>query len=212
MDTPIAVINLWTNDGSWLWALIQALAVVVSLFFISRQIRIQTATHVVQSLSTINARWNSDTMIRARFDVCSRCASKRFEFDGVADYVAEFLEELGMYLKIRAVSPEQMWQAQSWYIEHYYWMFKEGIEQVRSEHKDESLYTGFESLFATMTLISKRHRAPTFRRSPEDLLAFAKSELSLAGAFLSLRKEEPNSERSAAPERAAGRRLNKPVD
>ena len=165
----------------------QFVVVSATLGLIYRQLRVQAAAHVVQSLSTIHTRWNSETMIRARQQVCSGWVAGRREFDGVAEYVAEFMEELGIYLRIHAIPAREMWEAQSWYIEHYYCMFKPGIEQVRQRYKDENLYTQFEALYELMDKLNRQQHSPHFKRDDEDITAFARSELAMADAFLKLR-------------------------
>jgi len=113
------------------------------------------------------------------------------EFDGVAEYVAEFIEELGIYLRIRAVPAREMWEAQSWYIEHYYWMFKPGIEQVRQCYKDQNLYTQFETLFECMNDLNRKRLSPAFQRGEQQLNAFAESEIALADAIIRLKSDKP---------------------
>ena len=112
----------------------QFVVITVTLILIYIQVRVQTASHVVQALTTIHNRCDAEPMLRARHKVCQQWRDGKHDFDGVAEYVAEFMEEPGIYLRIRAVSAREMGEAQSWYIEHYYWMFKPGIEQVRQRH------------------------------------------------------------------------------
>ena len=170
----------------WFWSMIQAIVVLVTLVFIYRQVRLQTATHVVQTLGAIHQRWAEDAMLRARHSVCSRYLAETFEFDGVSEYIAEFMEELGSYVKINAVPPDVMWDAQSWYIEHYYFMFKVGIDLVRKNYHDETLYSNTESLFSQMTAHSKLVGAPSVERGPNDLRRFAENEVQITAAFLNL--------------------------
>ena len=91
----------------------------------------------------------------ARFKVCSSYLNGNFEFEGEPEYIAEFLEELGGYLKIKAVTRDAMWDAQSWNIEHYYCMFKLGIEASRLTFHDDNLYENTELLFLAMAEHSK---------------------------------------------------------
>jgi hypothetical protein len=122
-------------------------------------------------------------MLRARHHVCSRWVAGRRDFDGVAQYVAEFMEELGAYLRIRAVPVREMWKAQSWYVEHYYWMFKIGIEQYRQDYKDENLYTQFEALFDRMNKMNRKIHSPHFPRNEAGLQLLRKPSLRLRRRF-----------------------------
>ena len=184
---PIAQPHFWGIGSEWFWACLQFLAVALTLALIYVQVRVQTASHVVQSLSTIHTRWNSESMLRARHHVCSKWIVGDRDFDGVAQYVAEFMEELGIYLRMRAVPVREMWEVQSWYVEHYYWMFKAGIEQYRQTYKDENLYTQFEALFGRMNKMNRKRRSPHLPRNETELTAFAQTELALAEAVLKLK-------------------------
>ena len=86
-----------TLKEEWFWAMMQFAVVAGTLLLIYLQVRVQTASHVVQTLSTIQTRWNSEAMVRARNKICSDWLVGERTFDGVDEYVAEFLEELGTY-------------------------------------------------------------------------------------------------------------------
>jgi hypothetical protein len=187
MNPILPQTHFWGTGSEWFWAFMQFLAVAFTLVLIYLQVRVQTASHVVQSLSTIHSRWNSESMLRARRHVCSNWINSHRDFDGVAQYVAESMEELGIYLRIRAVPDREMWEAQSWYVEHYYWMFKTGIEQYRQTYKDENLYLQFQKLFARMNEMSRKQHSPHFPRDEQELAAFAKAELAVADAILKLK-------------------------
>lgn len=73
--------------------------------------------------------------------------NNNFTFEGVAAYIAEYMEELGVYVRIGAVSPTVMWESQSWYIEYYYAMCAKGIARERQHYHDDQLYVNFESLY-----------------------------------------------------------------
>jgi len=187
MNPLLAQTHFWGTGSEWFWAFMQFLAVAFTLFLIYLQIRVQTASHVVQSLSTIHTRWNSESMLRVRQHVCSKWINGSRDFDGVAQYLAEFMEELGTYLRIKAVKDREMWEVQSWYIEHYYLMFKKGIEQYRQTYKDESLYSQFQLLFKRMRKMDRKQHSPHFSGSEQELMAFAKTELDVVNAVLKLK-------------------------
>ena len=59
-------------------------------------------THACDACAnTLLGNWNSEPMLQARHHVCSNWIAGRRDFDGVAHYLAEFLEELGIYRRIR---------------------------------------------------------------------------------------------------------------
>ena len=196
--------------SEWFWAMVQAVVVLITLPLIYRQItiqteqvriqtdqvrvqsdqvRLQTATHIVQTLGAIHQRWTEDAMLRARHSVCARYIANSLTFDGVSEYIAEYMEELGGYVQMNAVPRDVMWGAQSWYLEHYYWMFKDGIVAIRQSYHDETLYSNTEALFNDMRAQSKAQGAPSAERGPADLRRFAENEVLLAAAFLNLQTD-----------------------
>jgi hypothetical protein len=176
--------DLVTSD--WFWVMVQAIVVFVTLALIYRQVKLQTATHVVQTLAAMHQRWSEDSMLRARYSVCARYLAGDKAFDGISEYIAEFMEELGGYVKMGAVPVGVMWDAQSWYLEHYYPMFKAGIESTRQTYHDVTLYSNMESLFLQMSKHSAEKNAPNPERGEGDLRRFAQSEVQVASAFLNL--------------------------
>ncbi len=172
----------------WLWAMIQAIAVVVTLALIYFQIRIQTSSHVVQTLQSIHTRWTEEPMRWARFKVCTRYLEGKFEFEGEAEYVACFLEELGGYVKMKAISRDVMWDAESWNIEHYFCMLKAGIEKCRQTFHDDKLYQNTVELFNAMTEHGKKKGASTTNHGEDDLRRFAQYEIQVTRPFLPVRE------------------------
>ena len=183
--SPEFVASGFITSG-WFWAMIQAFVVLGTLCLIYYQVRLQTATHVVQTLAAIHQRWHEESMLRARHLVCSRYLEGDTQFDSVSEYIAEFMEELGGYVKLHAVPVDVMWDAQSWYLEHYYAMFKNGISLVRQEYHDVTLYSNMQTLSDQMSRHSEKQKAPSATRGERDLCRFAKSEIQLADAFLKL--------------------------
>lgn len=172
----------------WFWAMMQFFVIAATLILIYLQVKVQTAAHVVQGLNTMHSRWNSESMLRARHKVCSDWLIGKRDFDGVDEYVAEFMEELGIYLQMKAIPDSAMWEAQSWYIEHYYCMFKDGIEHIRNRYHDANLYIQFEGLYKRMNDVNRRKNSPAFKREDAELKRFAESEVQLTRAFLHLQE------------------------
>lgn len=175
------------QGSEWFWALLQFAVVAATLLLIYRQIRVQTASHVVATLNGINARWNADAMLRARHACCSQWLAGHREFDPVADFLGEFMEELGTYFRLRALPVDILWGAQSWYIENYYSMLRDGMQQHRDEYKDDTLHSEFQALFNAMSTYSKSQGASASEKSDDDLRKFAESEVKVAEAFLRLK-------------------------
>lgn len=171
----------------WFWAMMQFFIISLTMLLIYFQVKVQTATHIVQTLSVINSRWNSESMMLARHKVCSDWLNDTHNFDGVDEYVAEYMEELGIYIRINAVPDKTMWSAQSWYIEHYFCMFREGIINMRKIYKEDTLYKNFEDLYKNMQKVSRDYEVPNFERGVDELNRFAKTEVLLTKEFLKLK-------------------------
>jgi hypothetical protein len=189
----------WGIGSEWFWAFWQFVVVAITLGFIAaqvwiqtRQTKIQTMSHVVQSVCTIQERWHSEAMQRVRFDVCNRWNKdrKKFdEFDGACEHIANFFEELGTFVKIGAIPKETMWDVQSWNIEYYWDMLKNGIEGNRKEC-EEDVYSDFENLFRVMREISDRKGAPSVDEA--SIGKFVEREIRGTKACLNLRNPKPS--------------------
>lgn len=190
--------HYWGVGSEWLWAFGQFVVVAVTLVFIAAQVwiqtkqtKIQSMSHVVQSVCTIQERWHSEAMQRVRFDVCNRWNKdrKKFdEFDGACEHIANFFEELGTFLKIGAIPKETMWDVQSWNIEYYWGMLENGIVGNRKEC-DEYVYSDFEKLFRVMREISDAKGAPSVDEA--SIGKFVKREIKATKACLELQKSGP---------------------
>lgn len=177
----------------WFWAMMQFFVIAATLILIYLQVKIQTSGHVVQTLTTIDNRWNSEPMLLARHKVCSDWLSGKREFEGAYEHIANFMEELGIYLQIKAISDQTLWELQSWFVEHYYCMFKDGIDQVRGHYHDANLYTQFERLNIRMNDLKSSNNSPAFKRNEVELKRFAEHEIQLTRAILNLQESgSPN--------------------
>jgi hypothetical protein len=194
--------HYWGTGSEWLWAFGQFVVVTATLilivwqvFFIAKQVKLQTKqteietmSHVVQSVCTIQERWHSEAMQRVRFDVCNRWNKdrKKFdEFDGACEHIANFFEELGAFVKIGAIPKETMWDVQSWNIEYYWGMLKNGIEGNRKEC-EENVYSDFEKLFRDMREISDAKGAPSV--DEKSIGKFVEREIRGTKACLDIKK------------------------
>jgi hypothetical protein len=161
--------------------------VAITLIFITRQVKIQTASHIVQSVCAIQERWHSEYMQRVRFDVCTRWKKNNRDFDGACEQSAEFIKELGTFLRTKAIPKDVMWDIWSWNIECYWAMFKEGIAKLRKDYKDDTLYTEFEKLFISMSKMNEKEGA--IPQNTEDINDFIDREIRSTGACLKIRNE-----------------------
>lgn len=182
--------DCWMNS-TWIWGFLQFLAVAITLPAIYIQMRIQAASHVVSTLHQINSRWHSSAMLRARKEYCEQWLAGKEEIDGVGETIAEFFEELGTYVRIKAVPKKIFWETYSWYVEYYFKMLRPGIQSVKQRYSDKLLYSEFEWLEREIGKISKRKGAPSLAddEAARALLAvFATAEISSAETLLALKR------------------------
>src|SRR5277367_2176589 len=99
----------WGPGSEWFWAFLSFLVLLATFWVVFWQLRIQTKSHIVQSICTIQEHWNSESMQRIRFDVCTRWKKGQQEFDGASDYIANFFEDLGVFVKIGAIPKDTTW-------------------------------------------------------------------------------------------------------
>lgn len=179
----------WGPGSEWFWGFVQCVVVAVTLFLIYLQFKTQTASHVVQSVLAIDERWNSEYLQSIRHEVCSEWKGDNKKFDGACEVIAEFMEDLGTFLKIKAIPADVMWEVQSWNIENYWMMFQPGIVELRGELKEpKTLYSGFETLFDKMVEIGDQKSAP--RKNPKDAGDFIDREIRSTGVYLKAKRDE----------------------
>ncbi len=51
--------------------------------------------------------------------------------NGSAHQVGEFIEELGVHISLLEMPEQVIWETYSWYIEHYFLMMRDGINEYR---------------------------------------------------------------------------------
>jgi hypothetical protein len=188
----IAQSNFWGSGSEWLWTFGQFAVVTVTLIFIARQVKLQTKqteieamSHVVQTVCTIQERWNSETMQRVRNEVCNQWTKGNREFDGACEHIANFFEELGTFVKIKAIPEDTTWDVQSWNVEYYWNIFEKGILREREECK-EDVFCEFDQLFRKMRKISDEKGWPIVDET--SIVKFIQREIRMTKACLDLQK------------------------
>lgn len=163
----------------------------LALFGVAYTISLQNSAHVVATLDIFHRRWNETPMLRTRFRTCQRILEAKDEkFSQSMQHVAEYFEHMGSLVKLQAINSHVIWELYSWYVESYWKMFETGILAARAKHKDETGFSQFEWLYNQMQTISKSQKVPTFAKSKEEVLEFARSDKKLAERLLALQKDE----------------------
>ena len=66
------LLEIFSQDGNWFWGMSQFIVITISLILILRQLRIQADAHLVNSLTTLEYRWKSQLMLKARRITCGK--------------------------------------------------------------------------------------------------------------------------------------------
>ncbi|HEX8131732.1 MAG TPA: hypothetical protein VF527_21735 [Pyrinomonadaceae bacterium] len=142
--------------SEWFWSMAQFLAVSLTLFFIYRQIKLQGYGNMLSSLNALQERWRAETLRNARRLVCESYQQKTNEINEPELLVAGFFEELGLYLKKKALETDLVWELYSFWIENYWRMLEPSILATRSKATDDSWFSNFQYLYEQMAVYSKQ--------------------------------------------------------
>lgn len=167
--------NVIGNDSQWLWSFAQFLTVLIGLFFIYHQIKLQRMANSLSSLTAFEDGWKATEMYAARQETCKNFGENRKGGIQSAERIACFFETLGLYHERKVFETLLIWELYSSYVEHYWPILKPRIVEMRQA--DCTIYTAFEALYDAMNSISRKRRAPFGEKSRAQLLEFAASEL-----------------------------------
>ena len=175
------------------WGFMNTLILLGSIYVIYEQLRIQSQSNVVQTLNSISDKWETEQMMQARNNICRNWlrinsdTSENMEIDSFSEFFSDrnaqkvtlYMEHIGLFYKIGAVTREDIWEIKSWEIENYYCIFQKYIEAERTMSNDKSFYTNFENLYKRMQAENKRRGTPFGPRTTKELKEFCLGEIDL---------------------------------
>lgn len=173
---------------SWFWSLVNSALLLLSILLVWRQLRIQGYSHNLQSMFSLNSRWNSYEMTLARKEVCTHHMSNR-TWNRPEEFVAMFFEDLGNYVVQGALPIRFVWSAYSYEVEHYWPMLEEEIRKTRNDRKDNTLYTSFEKLHGRCKWYSRWENRWKFSALPVNIDSFINSETQKLDYYSDIRQE-----------------------
>jgi hypothetical protein len=153
----------------------QFLAILISLAFIYRQIRLQRMGNSLTTLAQFETRWTSEEMVQARKTVCTTFRDNERIGVQSAERIASFFEEIGLYVQKKVFDLDLVWELYSTYIEHYWPILEPRMSELR--RNDPTVYTNFHMLHKKVKKFSAKRGAPSDSFSREQLLKFAEEEL-----------------------------------
>ncbi len=170
------LLNLSGDGSAWFWAMAQFVAIVVTLPFIYRQVRLQAQANMLQTLEALAQKWDSPTLRAARSAACKAHPRIDHRIGAIEYEVAGFFEDLALYFKRGVFDIDIIWERWSYFIEHYWAMFKPSIESMRGSTRDDTWFSCFEYLSLHIERTSRRRRVP-FAKSAREIQAFIVGEL-----------------------------------
>jgi hypothetical protein len=168
--TPEGCLSFLTEG--WFWSFWQFVAVVAGSLLIVRQIKLQQTANLINVFNGLEARWESEIMLKARFLVCIRYlrdikATSKAPPSGEAVYVSNFFEELGINLKHKILGEALIWEHYRYLIIPYFNLLKTKTALYRQGQQEASTFSRFEFLYERMLALNQLNgenfRDPDFK-------------------------------------------------
>lgn len=163
--------------SAWFWTLIQSLAIIISLIFIYRQIRLQRIANMLHSFETLDQKWESIEMLNARKEACSKYLKSDKSITRTDELVLGFFEDLGLYSEKRIFDLEIVWGKYSQNIVYYWSILESGVSDLRESTNDLTWYEDFQTLCKKISMHSRKRGITNRKKTKMDLTEFAKTEI-----------------------------------
>jgi hypothetical protein len=161
---------------SWFWEMAQFFAIAISLGLIYRQIRLQRQANLLQTLASLDERWNSQEMCKSRKEACTTYLDGKFKISRMQGDVLTFFEDIGIYLERGVFDIESIWDKYGYYIEHYWAIYRPHIDEFRAETKDNTWYEKFEYLKNKMEEHSRKRGVAITVKTQDEIKKFMTGE------------------------------------
>jgi hypothetical protein len=155
--------------------MVQAIGIIVTLFCIWKQLKLQSVTNMLSALSEFSKEWWSPEFKAARQEVCKSFREDKRPGSQAAEKICGFFETLGLHQQRKIVDTALLWDLYSYYVEHYWPMLMPVVMEMRQE--DKTIFTAFEQFHDDMKMHSIKRDAPRDPKTTEVLKGFAKDEL-----------------------------------
>lgn len=161
---------IFGKDSDWFWAMLQAIAVPITLGFIWRQVVLQRQASELDALRQMKDEWVSADLLAAQEECCSNfVSSNTTRITLKEEKIASFYELLGLYVRLGTLNKELCWNVFSYDVEHYWLILQPKLAPLMAA--DSTLFTEFKKLYAGTQELSRKHGAPA-TRSRDELAAF----------------------------------------
>lgn len=169
---------IFTQSGEWFWVMCQFVALALSLFWLSSQVKYMRFANALQALAALEERWKSPLMLECRAMASGKNGSSSREIERPEGEVLYFFETLGLYLRRKVFDRELIWEKYSYFIGPYWQMFSPHIKDMRSSRNDLSFYDQFEYLNSEMKKCADRRKITNYEvGTVQDIQRFADGEI-----------------------------------
>jgi len=179
MTTVYCIIrNTIGPDSSWFWTMVQGIVVSASAVLIYRQLKAQHFGNMLGALTTLDDRWATEDMLKARAKLCLKYGTNDLKIDEQTGCVLDFFEQMGLYLKKRAFTKDVIWEFYSYNVKYYWAIAEPLIQEFRSSEKDQTYYKWFEWLAKQMMEEDKSMKLPYSALTNDQIIKFISGEVS----------------------------------
>ncbi|HLD08965.1 MAG TPA: hypothetical protein VJB68_02825, partial [Methylophilaceae bacterium] len=130
--------NVFGPNSAWFWTMAQGIAVTATLILIYRQLVAQRFSNILGSVASLDGRWKTVEMYKARKALCAKHGGKDLSISRQDGLVLDFFEEMGLYLKKGVFTPDILWELYSYYIEHYWRIAEPLVNEYRLSTNDKT--------------------------------------------------------------------------
>lgn len=171
------------DHSEWFWAMIQAIILLVSIFYIYGQIELQRSSNTLQLILQLRQEWYTKKMLKYRKGACDEYRAHKGEvtdeeMSNAETEVANFFESMGTLYKHLEVPKGLIWDLYAEHIEHLWPMLEKRIDQIRKlPPPDTTFFANFEGLWIDMRSYSKERGAPSDKKTPDEIDRYVEREL-----------------------------------
>jgi hypothetical protein len=165
------------SKSEWFWLMLQSITLVITLIFVNRQVRHMRDANMLQALAALDERWKSKEFRNYRVAACQRYGDGELRIARLEGEVLSFFESLGVYLRRGVFDREILWEKYSYYVERYWILFKDHVDEFRTKSCDNTWYDQFEYLNKEMSKCARQRRITDYgRKTQQDMKTFVRGE------------------------------------
>jgi len=169
----------------WFWEFAGVLILVISVFLVLSQLRLQRYAHVVSATEILVSKFESERMLKLRLSTCLGLIENRDYYGSDLETLLEFFDRVAAYEAQGALPIPVIWETFSWHFEFYYFLSTSKVAAVRIEYNDPSYLSGIEGLMLRFRQHERSSRVTATIVSDDKLVVkFLQDEIDVARMLL----------------------------